>query len=59
VKIPCLENATLSELKRAKECAPTKEGFVRFQAMELLYEGYSRKDVGSFGEDLFREHPYG
>lgn len=39
------ENASRDELRKAKECAPTKEGFVRFQAIELLYEGYEREDV--------------
>ena len=27
------ENATPEELRIAKQCAPTKEGFVRFQAV--------------------------
>ena len=40
------ENASIEELSTAKECAPTKEGFVRFQALELLREGYLREQVG-------------
>ena len=39
------ENATPEELRIAKECALTKEGFVRFQAIELLLEGYEKDEV--------------
>ncbi len=40
------ENATPEELRIAKQCAPTKEGFVRFQAVELLLlEGYEKDEV--------------
>ena len=40
------ENATPEELRIAKQCAPTKEGFVRFQAIELLLlEGYEKDEV--------------
>jgi transposase len=40
-----VENATLEEVQTAKVCAPTQEGFVRFQAIELLYRGYSEEQV--------------
>lgn len=39
------ENATAEEIATAKHCAPTKEGFVRYQALELLREGYGREEV--------------
>ena len=39
------ENATPEELRIAKQCAPTTEGFVRFQAIELLLAGYEKEDV--------------
>ena len=39
------ENATLDEVQTAKVCAPTQEGFVRFQAIELLYRGYEEEQV--------------
>jgi len=39
------ENAFSEELRVAKLCAPTMEGFIRFQALELLYGGYEQRDV--------------
>ena len=39
------ENATAEELAIAKVCGPTQEGFVRFQALELLLAGYSQEEV--------------
>ena len=39
------ENATAKEVAVAKRCAPTQQGFVRFQAIELLLEGYSQGEV--------------
>ncbi len=39
------ENATPDELRIAKQCKPTTEGFVRFQAIELLLAGYEKEDV--------------
>jgi transposase len=39
------ENASLEEVRTAKVCAPTQEGFIRFQAVELLYLGYEEEQV--------------
>ena len=39
------ENTTAVEIDVAKRCAPTQQGFVRFQALELLLEGYSQGEV--------------
>ena len=34
----------------AKRCAPTQQGFVRFQAMELLLAGYSEEEVARISD---------
>ena len=39
------ENAGEAELRIAKRCASTKQGFVRLQAIEELYRGRSPKVV--------------
>lgn len=39
------ENSTLEEIGTAQQCAPMKEGFVRFQAIELLLDGYEKEEV--------------
>ena len=39
------ENATLEEILVAQNCAPKKEGFKRYQAIDFLYCGQSKKAV--------------
>ena len=39
------ENATSEEVATAKRCAPRQQGFIRFQALELLLQGYSQEEV--------------
>ena len=39
------ENATIEEVLKAQRCAPTQEGFRRFQAIEFLYAGYEVDEV--------------
>lgn len=39
------ENFTLEELRVASNCAPKKEGFKRYQAIEFLYTGDSKQEV--------------
>lgn len=34
----------------AKRCAPTQQGFVRFQALELLLEGYTEREVARISD---------
>ena len=48
------ENAFSEELRVAKLCAPTMEGFVRFQALELLYGGYEQRDVAKISNRSLR-----
>ena len=40
-----IENATAEEIAVAKACSPRKEGFIRFQALELLIGGYGEEGV--------------
>ena len=42
-----LENCTLEEIQVAQNCAPTKEGFKIFFALEFLYKGSSLKDTAN------------
>lgn len=44
------ENATAEEVAVAKRCAPTQQGFVRFQALELLLQGYSQGEVARISD---------
>ena len=37
------ETVSLQELQTAKECAPTRRGFVRFYAVELVLTGQSKE----------------
>ena len=37
------ENASLQQLQAAKDCAPTREGFVRLYAVELALTGQSKE----------------
>ena len=47
------ENVTAEELSVAKDCAPTQQGFIRFQAFEFLYKGLSIREVAEFsGRDV-------
>jgi transposase len=39
------ENCTLKEVLVAKQCAPTQQGFIRFQAIELLLQDYAQSEV--------------
>ena len=39
------ENALSDEIETTKKCAPTQVGFVRFQAIELLLDGYEKDEV--------------
>jgi len=39
------ENTSVEEIATAKNCAPKKEGFIRYQALELLLGGYSQEEV--------------
>ena len=45
-----LENSTLQELSVSKRCAPTRQGFVRFQAMEELFRGRSPEEVAQLSD---------
>ena len=40
-----MENATLEQVRVAQRCAPTQEGFIRFQALEFLLRGYDESEV--------------
>ena len=44
------ENASLEEVRTAKVCAPTQEGFIRFQAVELLYLGYDEEHLAEISD---------
>jgi transposase len=44
------ENAGAADIAIAKHCAPTQEGFVRYQALELLREGYTREQVARISD---------
>ena len=40
-----IENATAEEITVAKTCSPRMEGFISFQALELLIGGYGEEEV--------------
>ena len=42
------ENTSLEAISVAKECAPTKEGFKRYFALEFLYNGMSPTEVSKY-----------
>lgn len=44
------ENVTAEELSVAKRCAPTQQGFVRFQAFEFLFKGASIEQVADYSD---------
>jgi len=48
------ENATAEEIAVAKSCAPTRGGFVRFQALEQLYRGRAKEDVAELSDRSIR-----
>ena len=48
------ENATPLEVRTAECCAPTKEGFIRFQAVELLELGYDKCQVAQISHRSLR-----
>ena len=41
-----LENATLEEVERARRCGLTQAAYRRLFAMELIYRGFKREEVG-------------
>jgi len=48
------ENASAKEIAAAKSCAPTKEGFVRFQALEQISQGASKSFVAKLSNRCVR-----
>ena len=44
------ENTAAEDLAVAKQCAPKKEGFLRYQALELLQCGYSQEEVARISD---------
>jgi transposase len=48
------ENATPLEVRTAQRCAPTQEGFIRFQAIKLLDLGYQKHEVAEISGRTLR-----
>ena len=48
------ENTTTEEIGVAKHCAPTQQGFIRYQALEQLYRSKSKKEVGELSDRSVR-----
>jgi transposase len=48
------ENTSAEEIAVAKRCAPTQIGFIRFQALEHLYLGYSKEEVAELNSGSVR-----
>ena len=49
-----IENCTLEEIQVAKNCAPSKEGFRIYQAVEWLYLGHQIKQVAKLSSYSIR-----
>ena len=49
-----MENATAEEIAVAKACSPRKEGFIRFQALEMLIGGYGEEEVARISDRAVR-----